>query len=556
MSQNTLAFSKKSSIEMKRIPFSEIPHQSNLFLDYQSNSPKIDKFYSEKHTPLEQLAEKVLGNYKVDREKLCDILLEENKRLGGTIKTFINIRMLRQNDCLAIVTGQQAGLFTGPIYTIYKALSAIKLAKDLKCQNIKAVPVFWIAEEDHDFDEVNKTFLLDEECKLNQFKNSPQNYEEGIPVGYVEFDISIEKTIENLFTTLLPTEFTSEIKKIIEETYQIGETYSSAFAKLLAGILKDYGIIMLPPLNKKLKQLCSPIFADAIKHSEAINSEILEKNKKLEAENYHTQVLVDETSYPFFLQDRKNKRKALRQNLESGKVIIQKSKEEIEKSELLEVAEKFPHFLSPNALMRPVVQDYLLPTLLYFGGGAEIAYFAQNSAIYETLDRPVTPILHRSSFSIISGKQRRNLNKYKLNFTDLFEGEEKISARIVEEFLSNDVALTFAEVEEKINKQLKYLEKSLSKTEPTLAENAANRRQKIMWHIAALRKKYHSAEILKDEVAQRRIKALFSELLPGNSLQERSLNVITFLNLYGMNFIKWLYEAVDTEEKDHQLLIL
>lgn len=556
MKHKTAPVPNSSPMEKKSVPFSEIPDQTKLFLDYQTNTGNYYDFYPEKNTPLEQFAEKVLENYKVDREKLCDILLEENKGFGGDIKTFINIKKLRKKDCVTVVTGQQAGLFTGPLYTIYKALSAIKLAEELTRKNINAVPVFWIAEEDHDFEEINHTFAVDAEGRLQKFQNTPKNYKENVPVGFVELDNSIDKTIKNLFMSLPKTEFTEELKDLIEGTYKSRETFGVSFAKLLSKILKGYGLIILPALNRELKQLCSPIFTEAIKKTDSIISAILEKNKKLEAADYHCQVLVEENSFPFFAQSDESERLALRRDLDSGKIIIQKTKEKTDFAEILEVAEKYPRLLSPNALLRPVIQDYLLPTITYFGGGAEIAYFAQNSAVYETLERPATPIRHRSSFTIIRGKNRRNLNNYDLKFLDLFEGEEKITSKIVEEFLSNDVAMTFADVEDEINKQLKLLEQSLNNTEPTLADNAANRHKKIMWHIAALRKKYHRAEILKDEIAQRRIQFLFSEVLPGETLQERTLNIFYFLNFYGSNFVKWLHDSIETEEKGHQLLFL
>jgi len=212
--------------------------------------------------------------------------------------------------------------------------------------------------------------------------------------------------------------------------------------------------------------------------------------------------------------------------------------------------------LSPNALLRPVMQDYLLPTLVYFGGAAEIAYFAQNSAIYEILNRPATPIRHRASFTVVQRKHHRTLEKYELEFAELFAGKDEISARIVEKFISNKTAETFADVEEIINAQLHRLDKSLSEIESTLSENLANRRKKIIWHIAALRKKYHLAEIQKNEIVGRRLENLFVALLPNNALQERTLNVVTFLNLFGTNFIDWIYEAIETDEKGHRILYL
>lgn len=555
MNQERATAPEQSLFDQREIPFSGIPGQSELFLDFQEDADGIGRFYPEKNTPLEEYAGRVLEEYSVDRDKLCDILLEENKRLGGNIKTFLNIKKLRQTDCVAVVTGQQAGLFTGPVYTIYKALSAIKLAKALQNRGIRAVPVFWVAEEDHDFDEVKQTFFIDEDGKLAETACVPGKYRPDMPVGFIELDKSAVRAADLMFDGLQPTEFTDELKKMVAGAYRRGETYGSAFAKLLTRMLGDHGLIIVPALSRKLKKLCSPIFTAAVRRSDEFLTDLVRRNGDLEESGYHAQVLVEENSFPLFLQNEKRERLALRRDPESGKILIPASGEEIEPVELLEVAESYPQILSPNALLRPVVQDYLLPTVLYFGGSAEIAYFAQSEVIYRTLGRPVTPIRHRASLTVIRSRHGRTLENYRLELTDLFRGEERITARIVEEFLANDVAVTFAEVEENIGKELDRLEQSLRQTEPTLGENASNRRDKIMWHIAALRKKYHRAEILKDEVMQRRIQTLFAELLPQQGLQERTLNFLTFLNLYGPNLTEWLYAATEPEEKTgHQVI--
>jgi bacillithiol biosynthesis cysteine-adding enzyme BshC len=556
MNRETARAFQENSFKLETISFDKISHQSALFLDFQADAPNVAKFYPEKRTALDNFAEKVLANYKIDRNELCDALKESNKSFDADSKTLENIELLRQNDCLAIVTGQQAGLFSGALYTIYKALSAVRLCEDLRKQNIKAVPVFWIAEEDHDFDEVKKTFVLDKEGKLAGAENTPENYKINSTVGSTVLDETIEQTKTDLLSQLAQTEFSAELKNLLSETYTPGETYSAALAKFLAKVFAGYGLIFLSPLNEKLKKLCAPIFAETVEKSDEIISALLKRNDELKQENYAAQVLVEENSFPFFLLNEDGERQALRRDLASGKINVQKSKIEFDKTQLKRIAENSPQSLSPNALLRPVVQDYLLPTLLYFGGAAEIAYFAQNSVIYEILNRPATPIRHRASLTIIDAKHRRTLEKYELKFTDLFGGREKILAGLVEKFLAGETAREFAEVEEIISTQLNRLDRHLLESEPTLSDNLANRRRKILWHIGALRKKYHRAEILKNEVVQRRIETLFNALLPHNALQERTLNVTTFLNLYGANFTGWVYNAIDSDEKGHQVLYL
>ncbi len=556
MNQKAARESVSEIFEQGGIPFERIPHQSALFLDFLRDEDALESFYPEKNTPLEQFAGKVLKDYQVDRQKLGDALTKINREIGASPKTFENIELLRESDCVTIVTGQQAGLFSGAIYTIYKALSAVKLAADLKKRGIKAVPVFWIAEEDHDFDEIKKTYTLDGRGKLTATENSPHERLENAPVGLIKLDAAIDETLASVFETLPQTEFSDEIKTLLSESYQSGKSFSAAFTELMAKIFADYGLIFLLPLDADLKNLCAPIFVEAVEKSAEIISSLLKKDESLKSENYQSQVLVEKDSFPFFYLNDRGERQALRRNFADGKIKTQKSKTEFSIAELTQIARTAPQKLSPNALFRPVVQDYLLPTLTYFGGAAEIAYFAQNSAIYEVLNRPVTPIRHRASLTVVEPRHTRTLDKYALDFTDLFAGKEAVKAAIVEKFIASDTARTFSEVETNIEEQLNLLAESLNSNEITLAANLENRRKKISWHIAALRKKYHRAEMLKNETVERRIENLFAALLPQNVLQERSLNVVTFLNLYGANFIEWIYDAIETGEQEHRILYL
>ncbi len=542
--------------EQTTISFENIPRQSPLFLDFTKDKVCCDSFYPEKKTPIAEFSKKVLSNYRIDRTKLCIALTEINRSLGASEKTLENIQLLVEKDCGAIVTGQQAGLFSGAAYTIYKALSAVKLAEQLKAQNIKAVPVFWIAEEDHDFDEVKSTYVLDKKGKLYKAENTPNDFTPHSPVGLVRLDDTIDKTLEDLFDNLPYTEFTGEIKQLLFETYQTGETFSTAFAKLISKLFAAYGLIIVTPMNAKLKKLCAPIFVEAIEKAEQIVGGLLDRNEKLPKENYPLQVLVENDSFPLFFQNENGERQSLRRNLENGKVKVYKSKTEFEIAELIDTARNSPQNLSPNALMRSVVQDYLFPTFVYFGGAAEIAYFAQNSVIYEVLNRPVTPIRHRASLTVIEPKNERTLNKYELKLTDLFEGKDAVQTKIVEKFLNRKTAQVFTDVESKIAAELELLSVNLTESEPTLAANLETRKKKILWHISALRNKYHRAELIKNEVVEHRLENLFTALLPHHALQERTLNAVTFLNLYGVNFIEWIYAAIDSDERDHQILHL
>ena len=252
-------------IRIESLPFVQVPHQSRLFVNYQENPLSLRKYYPnaiESHTQISQRISDVLANYKVNRDALCDVLEEANRANGAGEKTLENIKLLRESETVAVVSGQQAGLFTGPLYTIYKALSAVKLTECLKGRGFKAVPVFWIATEDHDFLEVSNAFVINKIGDLTELRNEPKRCYENLPVGYVKNDDSIKQTIDELFHELPHTEFTDELREMIEKSWVSGVDYGDAFARMLTKIIGKYGIILLCPLDERLKKLATPVYVE------------------------------------------------------------------------------------------------------------------------------------------------------------------------------------------------------------------------------------------------------------------------------------------------------
>jgi bacillithiol biosynthesis cysteine-adding enzyme BshC len=551
-------FSNKYSLQIESIPFADLAGQSRIFVSYQQNPQALEKYFPSavaSHTQIANRIPEVLANHRADRNLLCAALEKMNRACGASEKTLENIALLRDPDCVAIVSGQQAGLFSGPLYTIYKALSAIKMTECLKGRGFKAVPVFWIATEDHDFEEVSKTFILGQTDELSELKNEPRRCYENLPVGYIKLDDSIAPTVEHLFEELTSTEFTPELRTLIEESWQPHNYFGDAFVRLLTRLFGKYGLIFLCPLNRTLKELAAPIYTEAVEKSREIVEALQRRSEELVADGYHAQVLIGDDYFPLFYQAKDRTRHALKKTAQ-GTYRTKGIDREFTLAELAGLAASDPRKFSPSVVLRSVVQDYLLPTACYFGGAAEIAYFAQSGEVYRLLNRPLTPIFHRQSFTIVEPRHARTFEKYDLNLTDLLAGRENLLPRIVEQHLNAETARLFAESEEKINIELNRLDQNLSQLAPTLADNLAKRRRKIIYHIGALRSKFHRAQLQRDAVVQRQLDAMFEALLPHKHLQERTLNVTYFLNRYGLNFIDWLYDAIDLDDKGHRVVYL
>ena len=545
-------------LRVESIRFDRIPQQSRLFLDYLKDPLSLRRFYPSAvrfHHELPARAPEVLAAQKSDREALCDALARMNKGWGAGAETLANIELLRDPDCLAAVTGQQAGLFTGPLYTIYKALSAVKLSGCLSQGGTKNVPVFWIATEDHDFAEVAKAEFINRDCSFDSVSVPASMHPEGVPVGRVLLDDSINEAVAQLLSKLPATEFTPELENLLRATWQTGRSYGEAFARMLTALLGPYGLILLDPLDPALKELAAPLYADAARRSHEIAIAVEKRSRELEQAGYHVQVVASENSFPLFMLDEQETRQAVVRTAE-GQYQAKSGGRKYTAEELAEWAAREPQKFSPNVTLRAVVQDYLLPTIAYSGGAAEIAYFAQTAEVYRVLGRPVTPILPRASMTMVEKHTGRSLERYDLKLSDFFGGLDPVLARVVEQHLGTAAAESFQRTEASVNNELDSLQKQLRQVDPTLADALETGRRKINYQIEGLRTRFHRAQMSRDDAVHRQLQRAFELLYPEKTLQERRINVASLLARHGHYVIEWIYKAINLSSSDHQVLYL
>jgi bacillithiol synthase len=549
---------EEAALRIEPLSFERIPHQTRLFLDYLKGEPQLLRFYPSAvgfHQDVSERAPEVLAGHKTDRAALCDALEELNRSWGAGDETIRNIARLREADTVAVVTGQQAGLFTGPLYTIYKALSAVKLAGCLTDRGTKAVPVFWIATEDHDFAEVATAEFIGCDCRLAEVSVSPSIHKEGAPVGSVRFDESIGETIERFLAILPETEFTPELRNILTDSWSAGRGYGEAFARMMTHLTAGYGLIFLDPQASKLKELAAPLYAEAARRAPEIAAAVEARSRELVDAGYHAQVVATADSFPLFLHLADGSRHAVTRT-ERGTYKAKETEAEYTTEELAAMAESEPARFSPNVTLRAVVQDYLLPTVVYLGGAAEIAYFAQTTEVYRVLGRPATPILPRASMTIVEHRTGRTLARYDLRLDDFFAGLESVLARVVEEHLGTEAAQTFDEAEGAMERELDKLKEQLERVDPTLADALETGRRKIEYQLAGLRTRFHRAQMNRDRAAHRQLERAAAQLYPNKALQERHINVASLLARHGRYCINWIYDAINLGSHDHQVIYL
>ena len=547
-----------AGLRVETLPFERLPHQSRLFLDYLRDPVALRRFYPSAvrfHHELAARVPEVLAAHETDRTRLCDALSTMNSDWGAGRETLDNITLLREQDCVAVVTGQQAGLFTGPLYTIYKALSAVKLAGCLTQRGTKAVPVFWIATEDHDFAEVATAEFIGCDCRLASVSVEPTMHRENLPVGRVVLDDAIEETVNRLLDVLPETEFTGDVEVLVRDAWRPERTYGEAFARMMTHLLGRYGLVLLDPLDASLKELAAPLYAEAARRAPLIAGAIEKRSRELEEAGYHAQVVASADSFPLFLHTEDGARHAVART-EEGRYKAKAGEEEYTAEDLAALAARHPERFSPNVTLRAVVQDYLLPTVAYMGGAAEIAYFAQTAEVYRVLGRPATPILPRSSMTVVERRTGRTLERYGLSLEDLFAGQDSVIARVVEEHLGAETGQAFDRTEKTVNQELDALQEHLRQIDPTLADALETGRRKINYQLEGLRTRFHRAQMQRDRAAYRQLERAFAALYPEKTLQERRINITSLVTRHGHYVINWIYDAINLGSSDHQVVYL
>jgi len=538
-------------VKSECLPFSKIPHTTRLFTDFLDFPSSVRSFYPRSPHFLEWLKEEI-PNQRYDaqrRQRVSDVLERQNKAWGASEKTLENLARFRAGAC-ATVTGQQVGLFGGPLFALFKALTAVKLGQEARAAGMDCVPIFWLATEDHDLEEVSRTEVLGADGLLQHLSTFTKAAPDA-SVGTIQFGSELEALVQQAAELLGDT----PIVDSIEKSYRPGETFGSAFAKLFASLFGDWGVILLDSADSELHAICQPVFHEAIEKAAEIDDVLLQRGKALESAGYHQQVKVTPSSTLVFTY--RNGARTPIHRVANGRpdsydfVVDQ---ERLSQSELLSRISAAPDQFSANVLLRPVLQDYLLPTLAYTGGSSEVAYFAQAAVVYEKLLGHVTPIIPRFSATLVEPKADRLLERYGLNLPDLFH--DHLREKLAQRTLPDELQSAFESANAGLEKSLSAIRDALAKLDPTLVEASNRAGSKMQHQLEHLRASAARAELRQTELLSRHADVITSMLYPNKSLQERELGGVYFLAKYGIDLLQQIYSAIHTDCLDHQVIHL
>lgn len=535
------------------LPFHDL-HQplSPLFLDYLAGRPTLRPFLGPPAFDLGALSEAAARTeaHVRPREALAAALVRQQEARGSS-RAAEKARAFAEAGATAVVTGQQAGLFGGPLFVLHKALATLELARRLgEARGAPVVPVFWVASEDHDFAEVRSVCVLDGAGRLRLLRYSPHREPAGLPAWAIVLDDDVERVVDELREALPPSPNRDDTTKLVAECYRPGETLPGAFARLVSRLFPE--LVVLDPSDPELKPLMAPILLREVREGSPSSRLALEAGEALLEAGYHQQVPVRPGFLNLFVF-MEGERRAVA--IEGDLLEVRGLDRRLRLEEAARLIEEEPRRWSPNALLRPLTQDAMLPTAAYVGGPAEIAYHAQIGGAYSHFGLPRPALVPRPSVTLVEPASARALESEGLTLRDLAGDPEAVVARWVRQAYP-DVDAAFSDARGAIERELGAVEETLGGLDPTLRAAAAAARGRALHQVEGLREKSMRALKKRDEERAARLRRTRDALFPGGALQERGLGLIGAVARHGPGLLSELRERVDPFARGHQVVWL
>lgn len=540
------------------ISYRSLPNQLELFLRYVDLSPTALPFYS--HPPVltnlgEEIRKRILS-VPYPRAEMAAILRRQNEEYGCGPATLESIGRLEHPDCVAIVTGQQVGLFGGPLYTIYKALTAINLSHELEKRNIISVPVFWMETEDHDLAEVTLRTVLDRNQAALRVDYRDALYgqvpEWARSVGSIPLPETISEVVRDFASRFDGFKWKDEIESLLESTYRPGSTFGKAFASLMHRILPDSGLILFDPQDLQAKPLAAGVFRWALENSREIQARIQARNREVESAGFRPQVrTADHATVLFYIE--KGERCSLEDR--GGRFCLKNRGKYFSLDQLKESLETSPERFSPNVLLRPIVQDTLLPTCAYVAGPAEVAYFAQIQTLYALRNHPMPVIWPRESFTILNAEIFKTMQDLGIKIEECFSRAAALRGKALR---NSGIGRSDSSLEGfrlNLEKIFAELAKDAGALDPSLPQATDTAKRKILHNLRRIRSRLQRLEENSNTEIVQAADLLLHHCLPNGNLQERELSILHFLAQNGPNLLEAVRSSLRLSNFSHRVIL-
>ena len=529
------------------------PGIRRLAADYSEGAEALLEFYAG-HPGDPGVWRQAIGRaqgHPRDREGLCDALMRQQQHRDAPPETRAAVERLRRPDSVVVVTGQQAGLFGGPLYTLLKAITALKLAARIRQDfQVPAEAVFWIESEDHDWNEVNHCQVLDADLQPTTISLPSPTGAGEVPVAQVMLDASVSACVDRLAEILPPTEFSGGLLTTIRSAYTQGHGMSEAFGRWLESILGALGLIVYDAADPATKPLVGHVFAHEAATAGRTATLAAEAGERLVALGYHAQVVPAPGHVSMFHLD--GGRQPI--GFDDGRFVV--GGRDMDTTALAELVSSAPAAFSPNVLLRPIVQDALFPTIAYVAGPSELAYLGQLKAVYADFGVPM-PLMHpRASATLLDSAGVRFLAKHNVALEDLHARDESTLNRLFESQMPPAVEQAFQDADSTIEQRMQALVEALPALDPTLEGAARSVAGRLRHELQGLHTKIIHAAKKRDETLRRQFGRTQAQAFPGGQAQERSTGFVYFLNRYGPALIDRLMSDLPVHPGSHWILTI
>ena len=535
---------------MKSYNFSyrNVNKTSQLFNDYVEGASELRSFYNLRPNLNNfkiQLNLKSKNYLKQNRKTLYSVINDQYKsikNLNNSVKK--NIELLKLDNTYTVCTGHQLSLLTGPIYFIYKIISTINLTKILnkKYPEFNFIPIFWMATEDHDFDEISSFNFNGVNYKWNKKKNGPVGLFDTKGLEMV-FDLFFEKLEKDNLNS-------KYLIELVKDSYLKSSNLADATRKLVNTIFGNKGIVIIDSNEKRLKKIFEPYLLEEIRNktSNRIINLTIENLKKKYGKSFKAQVNPREINL-FYLTKTNRERIVIEKNFYK----IKNSNINYDLDGIKKILKTNPEFFSPNVLLRPLYQETILPNICYIGGPSEISYWLLLKDFFESQNVNYPILLNRNSALIIDFKLSKKIKNLNIDLKDLFMEKNSLINKKVREISNIDLDLSF--LKNKLDKQFKYLNELVEKTDYSFKGSVDSEFKKQTASINKLEKRLLKAQRKKLSDHVSRLSVIYEKLFPNGSIQERKVNFTTFFQIYGEQFINELFKILDPLSNKFDVII-
>lgn len=533
-----------SNYSFENLPFSQ------LFKTYVNDFSQLNDFYETDPFDEEAISQKISQfQFSGDRQKTADILTDFNRRFDVHQTAIDNLQRLKEKNALVVVTGQQLGIYGGPLYTALKIVSTIHLAHQLEQQfDQPVIPVFWLADEDHDYDEV-RSFYLPNHQEAVKFALPPKSNHLST-VADMNLPDELQELRDELRKSLYDTDFSKELWELLDGSFKTEHTFLEAFGLLVSKLFSKYGLVLAGSNYPEVKKTTRNVLRQSITEADDIRSNLEAQSSQI-GNFYHQQVTLYNSNL-FYLDDEAGRTK-IKSN---GDGWATSSGMEWETNQIVREIEDQPSNFSPNVFLRPILQDTLLPTLGYVAGPGEMAYYGQMKDMYSCFDLDMPIIFPRLSATFVEPAIDRIFNELPFEFYEYSNRIEDLESDYVDRTEQNDIEAIFEDWKAKAEKLANPKKDIIAKIDPTLEDAAGKATTIYKNELDKLKGKVYRAVKKQDQTQLKRIRRIKANLFPNDNLQERSIASIFYMNKYGVDIWDKLLKSLDRNEQfDHHKLI-